>query len=763
MAKFTFGKTVDIHWNGYEIVGPALTEFSIPDQLYEEFEGDFRDIEPSLTWTDTNEFATLSASVSASTITATAPIAVTSTSTGKNISFSSGTALNGYLLAANGSGGSIWTPASTSSLTSVVGVSPISSIISGGTVSVSLNASYSTSTHDHAGTYQVAGSYSTSTHTHADIPLSTVTAKGDLIAATGSAAVSPLPVGTDGQILSASSGATTGLAWIDQTAVTSDNAARIRTLVRNATVSTIAKGSVVYLKSSSGLVPTVELALATADATSANTIGIVEADISSNANGYITNVGKLTALNTSGFADGAALYLSATVAGSFQTAKPTGPSHGVLVGFVIKGGSVGAGEIYVYVKNGSELDEIHDVNISSVVNGQALIWSSSASVWQNQALPVSAVIGTSPASVSTTSGTSTVSIVAASINSTHLSAASVGSSQLIAGSVNSAAIAAGAVNTSAINAGAATSGQLLQATGTLGQAIFATVPTGVSINISEFTASGTWTKPSGVSVAYVFLMGGGGGGGGGARVTGGAAIGGGGGGGRPAGYREKIIPASILASTVSVTIAAGGIGGAATTATTTLFITGNAGSSGGITYFGNSTDYYLSAANGDGGVQGQGAAPAAQYGLTPIGAPMFGNGSNAGIGYNLDVGSNANNTYYAAPGGTGGTNSGTVGNRVGATNGALGMNTFIGFSAISAGTATTALLRDGANAPATALGAGGGGGFYGGPSATAGNGGSGSRGGGGGGGGASLTSLANNTLSGAGGNGGSGYALIISW
>ena len=97
MAKFTFGKEVDIHWNGYEIVGPALTEFSIPDQLYEEFEGDFREIEPSLTWIDTNEFATLSASVSAATLSATAPIALTSTSTGRIISFSSGTASNGYL------------------------------------------------------------------------------------------------------------------------------------------------------------------------------------------------------------------------------------------------------------------------------------------------------------------------------------------------------------------------------------------------------------------------------------------------------------------------------------------------------------------------------------------------------------------------------------------------------------------------------------------------------------------------------------------
>ena len=45
------------------------------------------------------------------------------------------------------------------------------------------------------------------------VPLSTVTAKGDLIAATASGAVSNLAVGTNGQVLTAASGQTTGLQW----------------------------------------------------------------------------------------------------------------------------------------------------------------------------------------------------------------------------------------------------------------------------------------------------------------------------------------------------------------------------------------------------------------------------------------------------------------------------------------------------------------------------------------------------------------------
>ena len=158
MAKFTFGKTVDIHWNGYEIVGPALTEFSIPDQLYEEFEGDFRGVEPSLTWTDTNEFATLSAAVSVTTLSATTPIVASATSTGKLISISSDTNPAGYYLRADGTGATTWAalPADATGITNIIGTSPISAAVSGTTATISLNANYQT-----AGSYQPAGTYVT--------------------------------------------------------------------------------------------------------------------------------------------------------------------------------------------------------------------------------------------------------------------------------------------------------------------------------------------------------------------------------------------------------------------------------------------------------------------------------------------------------------------------------------------------------------------------------------------------------------------------
>lgn len=367
MATFKFGRAIDLHWNGYDIQGPAETVFSIPDQLYEEFDADIAPVEPTLVWIDTNEFSTLQNSVVTSTIIGSSYISVASTTAGTQLSLKSGAATNGYVLTADGAGGQAYqaAPGGAGALSAVIGTSPLSVITSAGTATVS----------------------------------------------------------------------------IDSSIITSENAARMRTYVRNTTASTIAKGSVVYLDGSNGTVPSIKNALANADATSARTFGIVEADIATNTNGYVTNQGLLSPLNTSGVADGDVLWLSPTVAGAFTTTKPAGPNHGVLVGIVVKGTSVGAGSIYVLIKNGAELDEIHDVNITSPVTGQSIIWSSTASVWQN------ALIGSA-------------SISASAVTSGHISTGAVGSAALAANAVVAAAISAGAVGTAALATGAVTDAKI---------------------------------------------------------------------------------------------------------------------------------------------------------------------------------------------------------------------------------------------------------------------------------------------------------------
>jgi hypothetical protein len=429
VAKFTFGKAVDIHWNGYEIVGPALTEFSIPDQLYEEFEGDFREVEPSLTWTDTNEFATLSASVSASTLSATAPIALTSTSTGKIISFSSGTSPNGYILSANGSGGTIFTPASTSGLTSVVGVSPISAAVSGGTVSVSLNASYSSSTHDHSGTYQPAGTYVTSV-------------------------VGTSPV--------SASGTTAITVAIDQAAITGAtaaiNAQVVRFLVKNTTGTTIPKGSAVFVSGATGDNALISLASATSDPSSSKTLGITAESIATDAFGYVIEAGYLTDIDTSSTTAGAAVWLGNTPGSLSFVSPPAEPSHAVYLGVVVRVQSMN-GSILVKVQNGYELDELHDVFVGGVSTSLPLVYSATSTGWVAQALSSVGIANDAVVSAKILDG---------AVTSAKIAAGAVNSAAIAAGAVNSAAIAAGSVGTAALNSGAAATGTVLTANGTGG-------------------------------------------------------------------------------------------------------------------------------------------------------------------------------------------------------------------------------------------------------------------------------------------------------
>ena len=82
--------------------------------------------------------------------------------------------------------------------------------------------------------------------------------------------------------------------------------------------------------------------------------------------------------------------------------------------------------------------------------GTAVSLSTHTHAYQPSGTYVNAVIGTSPASVSTASGTSTVSIIASSINSTHLA-----NEAVTVGKISSGAAANGAVLT-ANGAGGAT-------------------------------------------------------------------------------------------------------------------------------------------------------------------------------------------------------------------------------------------------------------------------------------------------------------------
>jgi len=103
--------------------------------------------------------------------------------------------------------------------------------------------------------------------------------------------------------------------------------------VRNQTGSTIVNGSVVYISGATGQTPLITKAIATSY-TTADVIGVTTTDITNNGFGYVTISGTVNDLDTSAFSDGAAVYLSASVAGTFTATEPTTPNYSIQVGVI---------------------------------------------------------------------------------------------------------------------------------------------------------------------------------------------------------------------------------------------------------------------------------------------------------------------------------------------------------------------------------------------------------------------------------------------
>lgn len=192
-----------------------------------------------------------------------------------------------------------------------------------------------------------------------------------------------------------------------------------------------------------------------------------------------------------------------------------------------------------------------------------------------------------------------------------------------------------------------TSGNVLTSNGT---AWTSAAPSGVLTDVQTFTATGTWTKPSGAKWVQVEIWGAGGSGR--AHPT----SGGGGGGGA---YATRLFLASDVSATVSVTIGAGGTS-----------VTGSTnGNNGGNTSFGT----YLVGYGGKGAGSSGAAGGAGTNYLSLVGANNYydaqGGGTNGGAGGNSYFGGGGGGGFSSSASGTGGTSyyggAGGAGNHTG--------------------------------------------------------------------------------------------------
>jgi hypothetical protein len=173
----------------------------------------------------------------------------------------------------------------------------------------------------------------------------------------------------------------------------SDIATILKTKVVNKTTPSVTLSKAAYqvclVSGAQGQRLAVRLAKADNDTNSAGTLGIASETILINQEGFITSVGLIDGINTTGslqgetWADGDILYLSPTIFGAVTNVKPVAPDHTVIVGYVEYAHGVN-GKIYVKIDNGYELDELHNVAITSPQNGDTLEYN--GSIWVNSGI-----------------------------------------------------------------------------------------------------------------------------------------------------------------------------------------------------------------------------------------------------------------------------------------------------------------------------------------------------------------------------------------
>lgn len=158
--------------------------------------------------------------------------------------------------------------------------------------------------------------------------------------------------------------------------------------ITNADSVTINRGQPVYAFGATGDRMTVKLANNTSEATSSKTVGLVfSSSIGPNQKGYIITQGVIDGINTNAYTAGDTLYVGNS-AGALTNVLPLAPNHLTRIG-IVERANAGNGQIYVFVQNGFQLDELSDVDINTVtpVNNDFLVYTTGVNnLWKNRSL-----------------------------------------------------------------------------------------------------------------------------------------------------------------------------------------------------------------------------------------------------------------------------------------------------------------------------------------------------------------------------------------
>jgi hypothetical protein len=109
-------------------------------------------------------------------------------------------------------------------------------------------------------------------------------------------------------------------------------------------------------------------------------LGITTEEIPADDFGFVTQFGFINRVNTNPYTVGDLLYPDPDNPGGFVTARPAAPAFDVAIAAVTFK-NVNSGKILVRMKNGLNLEGVHDVEITNPENGQSLVYEDG--IWIN--------------------------------------------------------------------------------------------------------------------------------------------------------------------------------------------------------------------------------------------------------------------------------------------------------------------------------------------------------------------------------------------
>jgi len=125
-------------------------------------------------------------------------------------------------------------------------------------------------------------------------------------------------------------------------------------------------------------------------------MGIIAQDADNNDFAYVTNFGLVRGFDTTGstktvpetWASGDLLYFDPAYPGELTKVEPEAPAFNSPIAVVVNAASGGAGSIFVRMKTGESLNNLHDVRINGTgpAAGQILIYDATQQRWENNLL-----------------------------------------------------------------------------------------------------------------------------------------------------------------------------------------------------------------------------------------------------------------------------------------------------------------------------------------------------------------------------------------